>query len=116
MPEQDDLRRDETVEQPSSGLLLSVEPLTQEGSNTSYRLADDTDATDTSDSDGTDSDGSDTSDSDGTDAGDSDADGTDASDADGTDTGVDADGSKPLGIGDSDTTDTSRDTDGRDAG
>ena len=103
MPEQNDLRPDETVEQPSSGLLLSVEPLTQEGSSASYRLADDTDTTDTSDSDGTD-------------AGGSDADGTDASDADGTDTGVDADGSKPLGIGDSDTTDTSGDSDGRDAG
>ena len=116
MPEQNDLRPDETVEPVSSGLLLSVEPLTQEGSDISYRLADDTDTTDTSDSDGTDSDGSDASDSDGTDAGGSDADGTDASDADGTDTGVDADGSKPLGIGDSDTTDTSGDSDGRDAG
>ncbi|MDQ3818893.1 MAG: MarR family transcriptional regulator, partial [Acidobacteriota bacterium] len=87
MPEQNDLRPDETAEQPSSGLLLSVEPLTQEGSNTSYRLADDSDAADTSDSDGTDADANDASDSDGTDAGGSDADGTDVSDADGTDTG-----------------------------
>ena len=116
MPEQNELRQDDATEQQSSGLLLSVESLGQEGSPVAYHLADDTDTTDTSDSDGTDSDGSDASDSDGTDAGGSDADGTDASDADGTDTGVDADGSKPLGIGDSDTTDTSGDSDGRDAG
>src|SRR3954454_18508884 len=117
MPEQNELRQDDATEQPSSGLLLSVESLAQEGSPVSYRLADDSDSSDVSDADGTDGDGSDGtdgdsggSDADGTDGGDgSDADGTDADDADGTDTGLDADCAEPLGIGPHDTTDTSSD-------
>jgi hypothetical protein len=95
----------------SSGLLISVDPL--QGA-TNYKLAgDDSDSDkggllgdDASDSDGSDSDAlggddSDASDSDGSDkseSDDSDADGTDAEDADGTDTGLDADGTDPLGI------------------
>lgn len=113
MSEQFNPALNEEIQEQSSGLLLSVEPL--EGTNQpAMRLADDsdTDTTDASD-----------------DA--SDADGTDAADADGTDTGVDADGTKPLGIGDSDTvdagdsdgsdgsdsdgTDSSRDSDGKDS-
>jgi hypothetical protein len=94
----------------SSGLLISVDPL--QGAN-NYKLSgDDSDGgdkggllgDDSSDSDGSDSDAlggddSDASDSDSSDKGDgSDADGTDAEDADGTDTGLDADGTDPLGI------------------
>src|ERR1043165_6163706 len=119
MPEQNELRQDDATEQPSSGLLLSVESLGQEGSPVSYRLADDSDpsdSSDTSDSDGTDADSSDASDADGSDSDSgSDADGTDASDADGTDTGLDADGAEPLGIGGHDTTDGSHDNDGTDS-
>ena len=63
MPEQNELRPDEATEQPSSGLLLSVESLGQEGSPVSYRLTDD--SSDTSDADGSDSDTSDASDADG---------------------------------------------------
>jgi hypothetical protein len=101
----------EQREDSSSGLLLSVDPL--QGAN-NYKLAGDDSGSDkggllgddASDSDGSDSealegDDSDASDSDGTDkseSDDSDADGTDAEDADGTDTGLDADGTDPLGI------------------
>jgi hypothetical protein len=98
----------EQGEETSSGLLLSVDPL--QGAN-NYKLAGDDSGSDkggllgddSSDSDGSDSDAlkGDSSDSDGSDEGggdDSDADGTDAEDADGTDTGLDADGTDPLGI------------------
>jgi hypothetical protein len=101
MPEQDEIRHSEEIEPQSSGLLLSVEPL---GETPSYKLSADTDKSDSTDTDGTDEE-------------ESDADGTDASDADGTDTGVDADGTDPLGTaeGDTDSSDTS-DADGTDAG
>jgi hypothetical protein len=99
-------------EESSSGLLISVDPL-QSANN--YKLSgDDSDGSDkggllgddSSDSDGSDKgalggDDSDASDSDSSDKGESeesDADGTDAEDADGTDTGLDADGTDPLGI------------------
>ena len=117
----------EEAEAPSSGLLLSVEPL----QNPAVRLKGDDDAdasdvtgadtdTDTSDTgdagvtdviSGGDSDSSDAlGDSDSSDAEESDADGTDAADADGTDTGRDADGTDPLGIASD-----KRDTDATDA-
>jgi hypothetical protein len=109
MPAQDDLKQTEAREAAPSGLLLSVENLEENGTTkAAYALSDDTDSSDTSDTTLGDSDGSDTADADGTDeAEESDADGTDASDADGTDTGLDADGTDPLGIagGDADTTD-----------
>ena len=100
MSEQINAAEAQERETPASGLLLSVEPL--QGS-ASYRATEgdgrdtDTDAQDTSDAGGSDTDGTDTSDADGTDSEESDADGTDASDADGTDTGLDADGTDPLG-------------------
>lgn len=81
--------------EPSSGLLLSVEPLEKSSQLYATDTADagadadvtgaDTDTTDKSDADGTDM-----SDGDGTDT--SDADGTDAVDSDGTDAGGDSDG------------------------
>src|SRR5215212_5840257 len=100
----------EQREESSSGLLLSVDPL--QGAN-NYKLSgDDSDSDkggllgdDASDSDGSDSDalGGDDSDSDGSDKSES-----DDRDADGTDTGLDADGTDPLGIspGDTDSSDT----------
>ena len=87
----------EQQEESSSGLLISVDPL--QGAN-NYKLAgDDSDGSDKGGLLGDDSSDSDASDSDSSDKGDgSDADGTDAEDADGTDTGLDADGTDPLGI------------------
>ena len=101
MSEQINAAPAEERETPASGLLLSVEPL--EG-DASYRASaadtkdTDTDSQDTSDAGGADSDGSDSADADGSDGEESDADGSDAADADGTDTGLDADGTDPLGI------------------
>jgi hypothetical protein len=110
MPDHVAPNQGEEAEVPSSGLLLSVEPL----QNPAVRLKGDDDSDtgdagvtdaikgDDDDSSGAlgDSDSSDSllGDSDGSDAEESDADGTDAEDADGTDTGRDADGTDPLGI------------------
>ena len=115
MPDHVAPNQGEEAEVPSSGLLLSVEPLP----NPSVRLKGDDDS-DTGDAGVTDaivgdSDSDSDSgllggDSDSSDAEESDADGTDAADADGTDTGRDADGTDPLGIA-SDT----RDADSTDA-
>lgn len=116
MQEQDDLRQSEATAEPTpSGLLLSVEPLDETSSQPSYHLGDDSDS-DASDSSLSDADANDTADADGTDADtESDADGTDASDADGTDTGLDADGTDPLGIAHGDTGGGTVDADGTDA-
>ena len=123
MPDHVSPNQGEEAEAPSSGLLLSVEPL-QSGS---VRLKGDDDSdtgdagvtdaiagddSDTSDTLG-DSDSSDSllgGDTDASDSDASDADGTDAADADGTDTGRDADGTDPLGIASD-----KRDTDATDA-
>ena len=79
MPDNVQPVKGEEQEVSPSGLLLSVDPLP---GATGYKLsADDTDA-------GRDS----------TDVAGGDSDGTDVSDADGTDTGLDADGTDPLGI------------------
>ena len=81
----------------SSGLLLSVDPLS---GTTGFKLSADDDSTDVAgDSDGTDDSDADASDK-STDTDDSDADGTDGADEDGTDAGADEDG-----------TDTSTDAD-----
>lgn len=88
----------ENQESASSGLLLSVDPI--DDNPKLHASTDDSD--DTSDVDASDSEDTDASD-------DSDADGSDAEDADGSDMGVDADGMKPLGIGDSDTIETDAD-------
>lgn len=88
MSEHTDLGRAEEKEIPSSGLLLSVEPLAGQSS----AMLTDTDRQDKSGLGG-DTDGKDSSDADGTDAG-SDTDGTDnvGADTDGTDSARDADG------------------------
>lgn len=83
----------ENVVPSSSGLLLSVEPLSGDESTKTLKLsADDTDASDSA----TDTDGTDQTEGDGTDATDgasTDTDGTDSTntDTDGTDSTVDAD-------------------------
>lgn len=91
----------ENQENAPSGLLLSVDPIDDK---TKLHAATD----DSTDADASDVDASDAEDADSSD--DSDADGSDAEDADGTDMGVDADGMKPLGIGDSDTVEPDSDS------